>query len=95
MLSYPVTLTPDSNGSILVTFPDVPEAITIGETVSDALVQALDALEAALAIYRDEKRSIPMPSKALPGQPVVTLTALTLSKVFLVNEIIGRKVRAI
>lgn len=93
MLSYPVTLTSDSNDSLLVTFLDVPEAITVGETVDEALAQALDALEAALEIYFDEKRPIPMPSKALPDQHVVTLPVLVASKVFLANEMIGQKVR--
>ena len=46
MLSYPISLTPDDNGTLLVTFPDVPEAITVGEDEEDAKVQALDALEA-------------------------------------------------
>src|ERR1700733_8921116 len=73
MLSYPIELTPDSNGTLLVTFPDVPEAITVGENEDDADVQALDALEAALEIYFSEKRFIPLPSKAKRGQRVVTL----------------------
>ena len=30
MYQYPVQLKPDSNGTLLVTFPDVPEAITFG-----------------------------------------------------------------
>ena len=31
MLAYPVVLEPDDNGTLLVTFPDVPEAVTFGE----------------------------------------------------------------
>ncbi|MCP2041926.1 hypothetical protein L1281_002544, partial [Neisseria sp. HSC-16F19] len=26
MLAYPYTLTPDDNGTLLITFPDIPEA---------------------------------------------------------------------
>ena len=44
MLDYPVILTPD-DGSVLVTFPDVPEAITQGEDEDEALLYAIDALE--------------------------------------------------
>ncbi|WP_414451525.1 type II toxin-antitoxin system HicB family antitoxin [Burkholderia sp. 22PA0099] len=93
MLSYPVTLTPDSNGSQLVTFPDVPEAISVGDNVDDALIQALDALEAALEIYFDEKRPIPMPSAATADQRVVTLPVLVASKILLANEMVKQKVR--
>jgi len=36
-----------------VTFPDIPEAITFGENESEALKQAVDALETALSFYGD------------------------------------------
>ncbi|MEQ5838237.1 type II toxin-antitoxin system HicB family antitoxin [Paraburkholderia acidicola] len=93
MLSYPIELAPDSNGTLLVTFPDVPEAITVGEDENDVLVQALDALEAALEMYFAEKRPIPLPSGAKRGQRVVTLPALATSKVLLANEMLQQKVR--
>jgi antitoxin HicB len=93
MLSYPIVLKPDSNGTLLVTFPDVPEAITVGEDEEDARVQALDALEAAFEIYFAEKRQIPMPSKPERGQSAVTLPALVATKVLLANEMIHQNVR--
>ena len=93
MLSYPIELKPDSNGTLLVTFPDVPEAITVGENEEDAQTQALDALEAALEIYFAEKRTIPMPSKAKRSQRTITLPALVASKVLLANEMLSQNVR--
>jgi len=93
MLSYPVTLTPDTNGTLLVTFPDVPEATSVGENETEALSEGLDALEAAFEIYFSEKRPIPMPSKAKRGQPVVRLPVLTASKVLLANEMVAQNVR--
>jgi antitoxin HicB len=93
MLSYPIELTPDTNGTLLVTFPDVPEAISVGENEDDAKKQALDALEAALDIYFAEKRRIPSPSKPRRGQPVITLPALVTSKVLLANEMLDQNVR--
>jgi hypothetical protein len=44
MFDYPVTLTPDGS-TMLVTFADVPEAITFGADEDEALFQAIDALE--------------------------------------------------
>ena len=40
MLRYPVKLTPDDNGTILVTAPDLPEVSTFGEDATNALVRA-------------------------------------------------------
>lgn len=93
MLSYPVKLTPDSNGTLLVTFPDIPEAISVGDDETEALVNAEEALEAALEIYFDEKRVIPTPSKAKRGQPTVTLSALVTAKLLLANEMVSQGVR--
>lgn len=33
MFDYPVELAQDDNGTVLATFPDVPEAITFGKEI--------------------------------------------------------------
>lgn len=44
--AYPVVLTPgEIEGGFVVTFPDLPEAITQGEDAAGALAEAADALE--------------------------------------------------
>jgi predicted RNase H-like HicB family nuclease len=48
MFLYPVTLKRDRDGGFVVTFKDIPEAITQGETKVGALTAARDALETAL-----------------------------------------------
>jgi antitoxin HicB len=93
MLSYPVNLRPDSNGTFLVTFPDIPEAVSVGDEEEEALLNALDALESAIEIYFDEKREVPSPSKPKKGQRVVTLPALVVAKVLLANEMVRQGVR--
>lgn len=93
MLAYPVVLTPDTNGTFLVTFPDIPEARTAGDDQDEALINALDALETALEFYFDEKRLIPMPSKAKQSQFTVALPALVSAKVLLANELLSQNVR--
>lgn len=93
MLSYPLTLTPDSNGTYLVGFPDFPEANSVGDDKDDALAQAVDALETALSIYFDERRPIPLPSPADAGDAVVALPALGTAKVLVWNEMFAQKVR--
>jgi antitoxin HicB len=93
MLSYPVKLELDTNETYLVTFPDIPEATSVGDDEDEALLNALDALESAIEIYFDEKREVPLPSKPKKGQPVVTLPALVVSKVLLANEMIRQGIR--
>ena len=47
--TYPIRLTPDRrDGGYIVRSRDIPEAITQGESVDDALAEAAGALQAAL-----------------------------------------------
>ena len=79
MLNYPVTLTPDGD-SVLVTFVDVPEAITFGADAQEALLNAVDALETGLSFYVDSRKPLPVPSKAKKGQTLVCPSALECAK---------------
>lgn len=79
MFNYPVTLTLD-DGNVLVTFADVPEAITFGTDEQEALVQAIDALETGLSFYMDTRQPLPVPSKAKRGQKTVSPSALECAK---------------
>lgn len=94
MFIYPVTLTPDEiDGGFTVTFVDIPEAITQGDTEAEALAAAKDALESALDFYFEDKRTVPAPSQAKRGQHVVELPASLSAKVLLLNEMITQSVR--
>jgi antitoxin HicB len=64
MRAYPATLTADPDGGFTVTFRDVPETITEGDTREEALLRAEDALESALAMYIAAKDPLPVPSQA-------------------------------
>ncbi len=80
MLDYPVTLTRDDNGTVLVTFEDVPEAITFGADEDEALLIAVDALETGLSFYVDERKPLPVASKPKKGQKTVRPSALECAK---------------
>lgn len=74
MPAYPVTLTTDSTaGGFVVTFADIPEAVTQGETLEEALAVAKEALESALDFYFEDKRPLPVPSVAREGQAIVVV----------------------
>jgi antitoxin HicB len=80
MFTYPVTLTRD-DGGFVVSFPDVPEAITEGDDEAEALLHAVDALETAFMAYIADRRDIPDPSPA--SGPTVTLPILSAAKLAL------------
>jgi len=91
MFNYPVILTPD-DGALLVTFPDVPEAITFGNTKEEALLHAVDALETALSFYVDARQPLPEPS-VRPDLPTVRPSALESIKLAVYREMTIQGVR--
>ena len=54
IMRYPVTLTPAPEGGYMVSFVDIPEALTQGETVAEAMEAAKDALLTAFDFYFEE-----------------------------------------
>ncbi len=93
MLRYPAKLKPAKEGGFVVTFRDIPEAITQGESIEDAMIQARDALQTALDFYFDDHREIPAASKARRGERLIELPASVSAKVLLLNEMVRQRVR--
>ena len=93
MLRYPVILESDTNQTILVSFPDFPEAHTFGDDESEALARAADLLEDVLADYVDARKEIPLPSRVRKGERFVTLPVLTEVKVRLYREMRSTGIR--
>src|SRR5262245_2757986 len=79
-MDYPVKLERDDNETILVSFPDFPEAHTSGDDVEDALRRAPDALATAIDAYIKDRRDIPLPS-AVSAKHRVTVPALIEAKI--------------
>ncbi|MGD0481302.1 MAG: type II toxin-antitoxin system HicB family antitoxin [Terracidiphilus sp.] len=94
MRGYPVNLRKDGK-FILVTFPDVPPAITQGIDRAEALAMAKEALELSMEFYFEDMRPVPMPSKPKRGQAVVELSPSVAAKVLLLNEMLRQEVRPI
>lgn len=81
--AYAVELVPEPDGGYVVHCPDVPEALTQGETREEALAEAADALAAALAGYVAARQPVPEPNRVPDGSEVVALPALTAAKLAL------------
>jgi antitoxin HicB len=77
---YPATLTPDPSGGFVVTFRDWPEAITQGEALEEALLEAADCLEEAVAARIDDRGEIPAPSASQPEEHPVAVPIQTALK---------------
>jgi antitoxin HicB len=82
---YPAVIEEPYPGDFVVRFPDVPEAITGGDTREGALGNAPDALTAALEHYLDRGQAIPAPRPARRGEVAVPLDPSVAARVILVE----------
>ena len=57
----------------VVTFRDVPEANTQGDTFEDALDMAEDALRTAMEFYDEDGKTYPTPSEPQHGDVMIAL----------------------
>jgi antitoxin HicB len=72
--TYAMKLTPDKgDGGYVVTCRDLPEVATQGESVEDALSEAADALDEAIAARIDDGEDIPRPSGLKSGEHTVSV----------------------
>lgn len=72
---FPANLTKDEGGRFSVFFPDLPEAITEGETLDEALYNATEVLTLTLEARAEEGLEIPEPSQKLKGMYLIAPTA--------------------
>jgi antitoxin HicB len=80
--AYPYDARLEPEGGWSVTFPDVPEAITQGDTEEEVAAMAEDALVTALSFYTDESQPLPRPSPAR-NRPVAIVPPLVAAKLAL------------
>lgn len=90
-MQYPATFVQEDDGYI-VTFRDIPEALTQGDTYEEAVEMAQDALATAMDFYFEDNRPVPMPSNAKKGDVLIELPLSVWSKVLLLNEMLAQHV---
>ncbi|MGF6771001.1 antitoxin HicB [Paraburkholderia sp. GAS199] len=91
MLRYPAVFRRDGDGFV-VTFRDIPEAITQGDSLDGARSLGADALLTAMDFYFEDKRPVPTPSTAKKGEELISLPASVSAKILLLNEMLAQKV---
>ncbi|MFB6348542.1 type II toxin-antitoxin system HicB family antitoxin [Moraxella sp. ZJ142] len=89
---YPAIFTPDTNGTLLVTFRDIPEAITVADNEQQAQEAALAALLAHFGFLMEDRTAIPTPSEQQEGEHAIYLPASVSAKLALYHEMISQKV---
>lgn len=63
----PLVLTPQMEGGYAVTSPLLPELVTEGDSVGEAIENAKDALAAVVELYEDLGRSLPRSTWITPS----------------------------
>lgn len=81
-LAFPADLETDEDGRVVARVPDVPGCVTDGATRAEALAEAADALEEAIAVLMEARRDIPFPSPS-QGRPFVMPGAVMTAKIAL------------
>jgi antitoxin HicB len=92
-MQYPARFEPADEGGFVVTFRDIPEAITQGDTLEEAQNMSAGALLTAMDFYVEDEREVPAPSAPRRGEQLVELPASATAKVLLLNEMVRQKVR--
>ena len=92
LYEYPCILKHYEDGEYVVTFPDVPEAITGARDWAETLALAEDALSVALAGYVHQRWDIPTPSAPIDGQEVVAVPAVVAAKLALYSAMRERRI---
>lgn len=74
MVSYPIDLVTEHDGTLRVVAPHFPELETFGDTEDDALIHAVFALEEVIAERMAKRQVVPIPLKAGGDGRAVTLS---------------------
>ena len=77
---YAVRLEPAEEGGFVVTCRDLPQLVTQGEDLANALTEAADAMDEVFAAYMHGGLTLPAPSKKRKGEHVVSPPAETMVK---------------
>jgi len=90
---YPATFNLDPKDQCyIVSFKDIPEALTQGYSFEEAKEMAQDALITAMEFYFEENRSVPLPSIANDSEHLIALPASVWVKVLLLNTMLEQHV---
>lgn len=85
---YPARFEAAPEGGFVVTFRDIPEANTQGDSLEEATEMATDVLISAMDFYFEDRRAVPTPSASKRGERLVELPPSIAAKVLLLNDLV-------
>ena len=94
MYAYPALLRDNKEGGYIVSFRDVPEAITEIWSMDELQDTAVDALVTVLEMYFEKNRVFPEPSKPKKNEVMVALPLIVVAKMLLLNVMFSSNIRA-
>ena len=94
MFAYPALLRDNKAGGFIVSFRDVPEAITEIWSMEELQDTAVDALVTVLEMYFEKNRVFPEPSKPKKNEVMVALPLIVVAKMLLLNVMVSSNIRA-
>ncbi|WP_433847113.1 type II toxin-antitoxin system HicB family antitoxin [Acinetobacter proteolyticus] len=89
---YPAKFELQDDGCYVVSFRDIPEALTQGYSLDEARTQAKDVLIDALDFYFEDNRPVPQPSELQEGEELVEMPMSVWAKVLLLNAMLEKRV---
>jgi len=92
---YPAVFEQAQTNCIVVTFRDIPEAITQGSNEAEAIDMAQDALITAFDFYFEDRRMIPVPSAPQTKERLIEVPPSVAAKILLLNEMIAQQIKPI
>ena len=94
--SYPASLHPERDGKgFCVRFPDLPEALTGGDSLHESLIEATDCLAEAIAGRISRGDTIPKPTMPKRGQRLIPVPLQMVPKLALYLAIRERAVAGV
>jgi predicted RNase H-like HicB family nuclease len=76
MVTYPIDMLAQGDGTYRVVAPHFPEFEAFGDTEDDALMHACFALEEVISERMAKRQVVPVPLKAVAAGRVVTLSSV-------------------
>lgn len=77
---FPVELSKLKNGTIKVSFPDIPNAITCGKNEKHALEMGMDCLLTVFTAYMHDGDDLPQASRVKRGQKGIEISSMVAMK---------------
>ena len=73
-MRYPARITPQDDGGLLVQFIDLTDTFTEGDTLDQALFNAIEALSGMVSWHLDKEHILPVPTVGLVDADVYYVT---------------------